>query len=88
MASWKITLPSGTTYNQATISAGQYNAVAEVLEGADWAHREPTVGPRQLIAWVAILKASESDDRDVMKHLVDVMGMPMVDVVSMLQVSE
>lgn len=85
---WKITLPSGETYNQATITAGQYNTVAEILDGADWNHLEPTVGPRQLIAWVAILKAVESDDKDVMTHLVEVMQMPMIDVVSMLQVSE
>lgn len=88
MATWKITLPSGTTYNQATITAGQYNAVAEVLDGADWNHLEPTVGPRQLIAWIAILKASEAEDKDVMTNLVEVMNMPMVDVVSMLQIAE
>jgi len=88
MASWKITLPSGKTENGATISAGQYMTVAELLDGADWAHIEPTVGPRQLIAWLAVLVASESDDKDVSAHLVRIMQMPMVDVMSMLQVSE
>jgi hypothetical protein len=88
MASWKITLPSGETFNQATITAGQYNAVAEVLNGGDWATIEPTAGPRSLIAWIAILMASESEDKDVMTHLVNVMQSPMVDIVRMLQVSE
>ena len=85
---WKITLASGTSYNQANISAGTYSTVAELLEGADWSQLEPTVGPRQLIAWVAILEAIESEDKDVMNHLVQVMGRPMIDVLNTLQVSE
>jgi hypothetical protein len=88
MASWKITLPNGSTHNQATISAGQYSTASELLDGAGWDAIEPTRGPRQLIAWIAILSASESDDKDVMTHLVNTMSMPMVDVVRMLQVSE
>jgi hypothetical protein len=88
MASWKITLPSGTTYNEATIPAGQYMAVAELLDGAPWNAIEPTVGPRQLIAWAAVLSASESDDKDVATHLVTIMQSPMIDIMRMLQVSE
>lgn len=87
MASWKITLPSGTTHNGATISAGQYMAVAELLDGADWSKIEPTVGPRQLIAWVAVLAAGEGEG-DVAAELVQVMQAPMVDIMRMLQVSE
>jgi hypothetical protein len=84
---WKITLPSGNDYNMATINAGLYNSVAEILVDANWDDIQPTKGPRQLIAWVAILQASESDDGDVMKHLIEVMKMPMVDLIKMLQVS-
>ena len=86
-ASWKITLPSGTTHNMATVSAGVYNTVAELLDNADWKNIEPTAGPRQLVAWVAILMALESEDKDIMVHLTEVMTMPMVDVLKMLQVS-
>jgi hypothetical protein len=84
---WKITTKSGKSYNQATISAGVYNAVAEVLNDASWSQLEPTVGPRQLIAWLAILEADESNDKDVMSHLTEVMQRPMVEVITALQLS-
>lgn len=86
MAAWKITLPSGTEHTQLDITAGQFMAVAEVLDGATWENVEPTAGPRQLIAWVAILQAAEGEDGDVGSELIKVMELPMVQVIGMLNV--
>jgi hypothetical protein len=86
---WKITLPSGTEHTSATITAGQFVAVSEVIDGARWDQVEPTVGPRQLIAWVAVLAASEENgDGDLASELAKVMAMPMNDVIKMLNVDE
>jgi hypothetical protein len=86
---WKITLPSGTEHTSGTITAGQFVAVSEVIDGARWDMVEPTVGPRQLIAWVAVLAAGEDDsDGDLATELAKIMAMPMNDVIRMLNVDE
>jgi len=86
---WKITLPSGTEHTSATITAGQFIAVAEVINGVNWDQVEPTVGPRQLVAWIAMLSASEADGAgDIAVELERVMAMPMNEVIQMLNVDE
>jgi hypothetical protein len=85
---WKITLPSGTEYTQSNVTAGQFTTVAELLVDAKWETIEPTIGPRQLVAWIAILMASEDSEDEVANHLVEVMGMPMMQVLAMLNVDE
>jgi hypothetical protein len=86
---WKITLPSGTEHTSATVTAGQFIAVAEVISGVQWHEVEPTQGPRQLVAWIAILSASEANgEGDVAVELERVMALPMNDVITMLTIDE
>jgi hypothetical protein len=84
---WKITLPSGTEHTSATVTAGHFVAVSEVLDGARWDQVEPLAGPRQLTAWIAILMAAE-DDGDLPSALAAVLAMPMNNVITMLTVEE
>lgn len=86
---WKITLPSGSEHTSATVTAGQFVAVSEVIEGVRWDQVEPIAGPRQLVAWIAILSAGEADgDGNVAVELERLMAMPMNDVITMLSIED
>lgn len=90
MANWKITLPSGKTYEKAEIALGVYSVVAELLNEKvkNWDDLEPYMGPNQLVAWIAVLSADESDVKDVQFHLQNAMTMPMAAAIRLIDTSE
>ena len=85
---WSIKLESGKTYAMADLNVGQYTVVSELLEAGGWDVLQPTYGPRPLAAWVAVLQATESQDRDVSNHLADIMSWPMTRLMQCLVIEE
>lgn len=85
---WSIKLENGKTFAMAELNVGQYTVVSELLEAAGWDTLQPTYGPRPLAAWVAVLNATESEDRDVSHHLAEVMQWPMPRLMQCLVIEE
>lgn len=87
MANWTFTV-NETTYESPTISVGLWSAVAQLLNGRahNFGDLDPFIGPDQLAAWYAVLAADSSDNKNVQFHLEEAMAMPMVQLVSMVNV--
>lgn len=87
MANWTMKV-NDRTYESPMISVGLWSAVATVLgdKATDFDALAPYRGPDQAAAWYAVLAADSSDDKAVQKHLQDAMAMPLVRLISMINV--
>ena len=85
---WSIKLENGKTFKMTECNVGQYTVVSELLETGGWDTLQPTYGPRPLAAWVAVIMATESDDKNVSNHLAEIMQWPMTRLMACLVIEE
>lgn len=76
------------TYHSAQISVGLWSTVSQVLDGRarNFDDLQPYIGPDQLAAWYAVLAADSSENKNVQHHLQEAYSMPMVKLVTMVNV--
>ena len=87
MANWTFTIDD-KKFPSAAISVGLWSAVAQVLDGRarTFDDLQPYIGPDQLAAWYAVLKADSSDNKNVQQHLQEAYSMPMAKLILMVNV--
>ena len=71
------------TWHSTETSAQQLCAVAETLGIWDWSIARPDSGPRQLVTWIAVLWAAETD-QPLLEAMQLVMSQPLSAVVNAL----
>jgi hypothetical protein len=86
MASWKITLSNDTVVTREEATVRDFVGVAELLS-ADWRNVDPTIGPRELLAWMAVLEVNHGDGENFLVEMEKIMNMSMVDVIGRIEIA-
>ena len=86
MASWKITLKNNTVVTREEASVRDFVGVAELLS-ADWRNVDPTIGPRELVAWMAVLEVNHGDGENFMIEMEKIMNESMVDLIGRIEIA-
>jgi hypothetical protein len=87
MASWKIELRDKTVVTREEATVADFVGVAELLAGANWNQIDPTLGPRELATWVAVLEVNHGDGENISVEIEKIMRIPMVELIQRIEVS-